>query len=122
VVRPGAVVRQGAGAAGLPAVGVGTVGPPPGDGHVRDEGGGVLQPEAAEGADAHRRRGGGRPGLLSILSLTVCSPFYRSRSALHFPLHPFFVFGFDVCFKYSNIQTSFGVVIPATFDMDSRCY
>ena len=62
VVRSGAVVRQGDEAAGLPAVGAGAVGPPPGDGHVRGGGGGVLQPETAESAHAHGRRGGGRPG------------------------------------------------------------
>ena len=74
VVRPGAVVREGAAAAELPAVGAGAVGPPAGDGHVRGGGGGVLQPEAAEGADADGRRGGGRAGRAGPRFLTGVRP------------------------------------------------
>jgi len=82
VVRPGAVVRQGAEAAGLPAVGAGAVGPPPGDGHVRGGGGGVLQPEAAESAHAHGRRGGGRAGRAGPRFLTGGQPsfYFRARN------------------------------------------
>jgi len=72
VVRPGAVVRQGAEAAGLPAVGA-----------VRGGGGGVLQPEAAESAHAHGRRGGGRAGRAGPRFLTgVSLPSIFAREML----------------------------------------
>lgn len=47
MVRPGAFVRGGAAAAGVPAAagGADAVGPPAGDGHVRGGGRGVLQSE-----------------------------------------------------------------------------